>query len=216
MSPACEFSGPLPKMNPDTPTSNAARAKSAIVTITRKTLTTLSASGGLTDGNAFVFQGLLQFAGLKHLAHDVAAADKLALHVELRNRRPVGIGLDAVTDFVGFQHVDAFVADTEMVKDLDDLTRKSTHRKLRRAFHEQHNVVCLHFIVDELLDSHGSSCWAARAASLPIYVLQKLPPTQEDRHDLPTFWSVKCALDFKNVVLVEPGHFNDGARDRKS
>ena len=39
---------------------------------------------------------LLQFAGLEHLAHDIAAADELALDVELRNGRPVGIGLDAV------------------------------------------------------------------------------------------------------------------------
>ena len=39
------------------------------------------ASGGLPNRNAFVFQSLLQFTGLKHFAHDVATADKFALHV---------------------------------------------------------------------------------------------------------------------------------------
>ena len=56
---------------------------------------------------------------------------------------------------VGIQHVEAFVGDAEMVEDLHHLAGKSALRKLRRAFHEQHHVVCLHFIVDELLDAHG-------------------------------------------------------------
>jgi len=34
-------------------------------------------------GDAFLGEQLLQLAGLGHLAHDVAAADELALHVEL-------------------------------------------------------------------------------------------------------------------------------------
>jgi len=37
-----------------------------------------------------------EFAGLEQLADDVAAADELALDVELGNGRPVRIGLDAV------------------------------------------------------------------------------------------------------------------------
>ena len=36
-----------------------------------------------------VAQHLLQLAGLVHLHHDVRAADELAVHVQLRNRRPV-------------------------------------------------------------------------------------------------------------------------------
>jgi hypothetical protein len=42
-----------------------------------------------------------------------------------------------------------------MIEDLHHLAGKSAHRKLRRALHEKHDVVCLHFIVDELLDTHG-------------------------------------------------------------
>src|SRR5262245_32988527 len=51
---------------------------------------------------------LLRSAGLRnqlrelargvHLAHDVAAADELAADEDLRNRRPVGVLLDALAD----------------------------------------------------------------------------------------------------------------------
>src|SRR5262245_32475461 len=199
------LSGPPPNMNPETPTSSAASARSTIVAMTRKNFTTPeAASGGLAYRHAFLFQRLLQFAGLKHFAHNVATADKLAFHIELRDRRPVGIGLDAIPDLVGLQHVDAFVADSKMIEDLDHLAGKSTHRKLRRALHEQHHVVSLHFIVDELLDSHGIlSCWAARAPVTSIYVAKKLPPTQEHRPNLLAFRGIKCALDLENIVLVK-------------
>src|SRR6266576_6351169 len=60
----------------------------------------------------------LQFTGLEHLAHDVAAADELALDVELRDGRPVRIALDAVPQFLVLEHVEAFVGHTEMVEDL--------------------------------------------------------------------------------------------------
>ena len=97
---------------------------------------------------------LLQLAGLEHLADDVAAADELALDVKLRNGRPVRIGLDAVAQLGGFQNVQALVADPDVIEDLHHLTGKTALRKLRRPLHEQHDVVRLHFIVDELLDAH--------------------------------------------------------------
>ena len=46
--------------------------------------------------DALFLQQVLQFAGLEHLADDIAAADELALHVKLRDGRPVRIRLDAV------------------------------------------------------------------------------------------------------------------------
>src|SRR5688572_21743005 len=49
---------------------------------------------------------LLQLARLEHLLHDVAAADELALHVELRDGRPVGELLDALADLRVLQHDD--------------------------------------------------------------------------------------------------------------
>jgi hypothetical protein len=42
-----------------------------------------------------------------------------------------------------------------MIEDLHDLTGESALRKLRRAFHEQDDVVALHLVVDELIDAHG-------------------------------------------------------------
>ena len=44
---------------------------------------------------------------MEHLAHDVRAADELALHIELGDGRPVGEGLDALAQLVVLQHVDA-------------------------------------------------------------------------------------------------------------
>src|SRR5437763_10428437 len=44
-----------------------------------------------------------QFFLLEHLAHDIGAADKFALHIELGNGRPVGEGLDAFAHFGVFQ-----------------------------------------------------------------------------------------------------------------
>lgn len=49
-----------------------------------------------------------KFARLEHLADDVAAADEFALHTELRDRRPIGVILDALTQINAFEHVDVF------------------------------------------------------------------------------------------------------------
>src|SRR5215472_12217037 len=112
------------------------------------------ASDRRVDRDAPVGKQLLQFAGLEHLADDVAAADKLALDIELRNGRPVRVGLDAVAQLGGLQDVQALIADTDVVEDLHHLAGKTALRKLRRALHEQHDVVRLHFVVDKLLDGH--------------------------------------------------------------
>src|SRR5262249_55181523 len=53
--------------------------------------------GVLGDSDALFLQQALQFPGLEHFADDVAAADELALDVKLRDRGPVRIGLDALT-----------------------------------------------------------------------------------------------------------------------
>src|SRR5450756_2641142 len=168
------LSGPDPNRNPDTATMSAASATSTIAAMIKaaRTILPYPPASGTEPGrsgrgvglhrHALVLERLLQFAGLEHLAHDVAAADELALHIELRNGRPVGIGLDAVPQVGGIQHVEAFVGDAQVVEDLHHLPGKPALRKLRRALHEQHHVVSLHFIDDELLDAHGFfSRWAA-------------------------------------------------------
>src|SRR5262249_1502183 len=108
----------------------------------------------LANGDAFVGEQLLQFARLEHLADDVATADELALDVELRNGRPVREGLDAVAELIGVENVEALVGHANVIENLHHLGGKSAHWELRRSFHEQHDVVRLHFIFDELLDAH--------------------------------------------------------------
>ena len=84
-----------------------------------------------------------------------APADEFALHVKLRDGRPIGIGFDAFAQIVRFEHVQPLVGHAEVIEDLHHLPGKSAHRELRGALHEQHHVVAFDLILDELLDRHG-------------------------------------------------------------
>src|SRR5215216_6223516 len=101
--------------------------------------------------NAFVGEHLLKLARLEHLGDNVAAADELALDIKLRDRRPIGIGLDALAQLVAFENVDPFEGHADMIEDLNDATREAAHRDVGGALHEQHDVVRLHLIVDDLI-----------------------------------------------------------------
>src|SRR6266849_494555 len=109
---------------------------------------------GLKDGKSFFDKKLLKLTGLEHFAHDVASADEFALDVELRDRGPVGVDLDAIPQFGRVVHIERLVSDPDIFENLDQLTRKSALRKLRRAFHEEHDVVRPYFVLDELFDAH--------------------------------------------------------------
>src|SRR3546814_3819100 len=58
----------------------------------------------------------VQFARFPHLHHNIAAADEFALHIELRDRRPVGKFLDALADFHVLQHIDGFISHAEPIE----------------------------------------------------------------------------------------------------
>src|SRR3546814_5496734 len=75
----------------------------------------------------------------------------LALHVELRDGRPVAEVLDALADAGVLQHVDAFELHIEVREDLDDGGREAALREHRRALHEKHHLV----VVALLLDPRG-------------------------------------------------------------
>ena len=98
----------------------------------------------------------------------LSATDELAFDVELGDRRPVRIALDAVPQLLVLEHVEAFVGHAEVVEDLHDLGRESAHRELRITLHEQHDVVALHFIVDELVDGHGLFLSRARIRAVVL------------------------------------------------
>src|SRR3546814_18591121 len=76
-----------------------------------------------------------------------------SLHVKLGNGRPVGILLDAITDLLVGQDIDALVIKTEVIENLDDLPGETALGKLRSALHEEDNIVRLYFIGDEFLNS---------------------------------------------------------------
>src|SRR5258708_16280364 len=86
--------------------------------------------------------------------HLGASADEFALDVELWDRGPVGVDLDAIPQFGRVVHIERLVRDPNMFENLDHLTRKSTLWKLRRAFHEDHDVVRPYFVLDELFYAH--------------------------------------------------------------
>src|SRR5258708_35716212 len=90
---------------------------------------------GLKDGKSFFDEKLLQLTGLEHFAHDVASADEFALDVELRDRGPVGVDLDAIPQFGRVGHIARLVSAPDGLKNLDQLTRKAALRKWRLPFH---------------------------------------------------------------------------------
>lgn len=86
-------------------------------------------------------QHRLQFAGLKHLHHDVAAADEGLVDVELWDRWPVAEALDAFANLRILNHVDRVEFCAALLQDGDRASRESAHWELWRAFHEEHDLV---------------------------------------------------------------------------
>src|SRR6266478_3949215 len=95
-------------------------------------------------------QQFREFAGLVHLADDVATADKFALDIELRHRRPVRERLDALAQRRIAQHVDTLELDTQTAQHLDHQAGKTALREDRRALHEQHHIVFADLALDLL------------------------------------------------------------------
>ena len=57
--------------------------------------------------NALTLNQLLQFATLKHLGHDVRAANKFTVYVELGNGWPVSVLFDALTNAFIIKDIDS-------------------------------------------------------------------------------------------------------------
>src|SRR5947199_9141063 len=81
--------------------------------------------GAVLDRHALVPEQVLQLARLEHLADNVAAADELALHIELWERRPFCIGLDALAQVVAVQHIDVLIGHGDVIEDVDHLAREA-------------------------------------------------------------------------------------------
>ena len=77
------------------------------------------------QGHASVLQQRPQFTALVHFANDVASTNQFTLDVELRDRRPICVVLDALAQRVVFKHVHRRKRYAELRQDLsidqDDL-----------------------------------------------------------------------------------------------
>jgi len=114
-------------------------------------------------------EGLEELARPVHLLDDVAAADELALDVELRNRRPGRVGLDALADVRGGEHVDRLVLGQHGIEDADDRRREAALWLAPIALHEEHHVARSDQLADllshALVETHRKSslCWNSPA-----------------------------------------------------
>src|SRR5216683_3492888 len=98
------------------------------------------------------------------LAHDVAAADELAIDEYLRDGRPVAVGLYRVAHFLVGEHVDRGVRRAQLLEDLDGGGRKTALRKVAVALHENDDFVACDRRTDSLdwighLNSHLRLCY---------------------------------------------------------
>src|SRR5690606_34768402 len=76
--------------------------------------------------------------------------DELAVDVKLRNRRPVRVLLDPLAHLGIRQHVEGVELDAVLLEDVDHGRRKPALRKALVALHEEHDLVALDELLDEL------------------------------------------------------------------
>ncbi len=105
-----------------------------------------------------------ELARVEHLLDDVAAADQLAVDVELGEGLPVReLGGDLAKRLQGREHVDRPVVDPELLEDADDAHREAAPRRLGGPLHEQEHRVLGDRLLDLLLES-GIGCHEPRVA----------------------------------------------------
>src|SRR3954452_19471105 len=92
---------------------------------------------------------LLKLAAFEHLHHDVGSADELTLHIQLWDGWPIGIILDALSDFGVLQDVDRFVFRAKTVENGDRSARKAALREKGGTLHEKHHLI----VPDDLADA---------------------------------------------------------------
>src|SRR3954447_23284591 len=120
--------------------------------------------------NALLLQEGLELARLKHLADDVAAADQLALDVELREGRPVAELLEALPQVGVLEDVVGLVLHTDVGEHLHDGGGEAAHREDGRALHVEDDVVARDLLADAVEDrliAHFSDPELGRREVLP-------------------------------------------------
>src|SRR6187551_1164775 len=124
---------------------------------------------------------LLQLAALEHFHHDVGAANELAVDVQLRDRRPVAVRLDALPDVRILEHVDRLEGHGQMLKDRDRPAREAALREKLGALHEKDHLIAADDLVDPLSGvSHSSSPLAPPSEAAAHAILR--PSFRPARH----------------------------------
>src|ERR1700733_16318552 len=114
-------------------------------------------SGRYRGDRARLLQQLLELTVAIHLERDIAAADQLAVDVQLRVGRPVRVTFERLAQFRIVEDIDVMKLGAKVAQRCDRLGRKSALRKVGVAFHEQHHRGGGEFFADPIVDIHRNS-----------------------------------------------------------
>ena len=87
---------------------------------------------------------ILELAARCHLLDDVTSAHKLAVHIQLRVRRPAAVALQALAHVLHVLREDVHMREARApraVQRLDDAPREAAPRCVRHTLHEEHHLV---------------------------------------------------------------------------
>ena len=161
-------------------------------------------------------QRVRQLTRLMHLGHDVATADELSVHVELRVSGPIRIFLQSLAYFRIRQDVEGLEGDPFFFEDLHDGIREAAGRKLPGSLHEEHHLVRLEKIFDSRsrVVRHGLSYSAGphlQHADPRLVGLSAGARGQRERVDVAFHQLAKRGVD--HLVLLYSGLAFEQARD---
>src|SRR4051794_13233969 len=145
---------PPPVTAADAPASSGTRLREPVLDPERRGLRRLDLGRGgrVVLGRLLRAEKVGQLAGLVHLGDDVAAADELAVHEQLRDRRPVRDRRELLADARVGQDVERRVAHAERVQRARRPHREAARGLLGRALHEEHHLVLVDRVLQEVAD----------------------------------------------------------------
>ena len=96
-----------------------------------------------------------EFAGGVHFAHNVCAADKFAVDVQLRNCRPIRVFFYALPDIrIGEDIHGDEICNAAPFENIHRKRRKTALRKIRRPFHVQHDRIVADLFKNFIFNFH--------------------------------------------------------------
>ncbi len=89
-----------------------------------------------------------ELSALVEFSDDVASPDELAVHVELRNGRPVRVLLDLLSNAGIGEDVEGLELRAVLLQARDDFVREAARWEALVALHEEHDLVVLEEAID--------------------------------------------------------------------